>query len=419
MAFQVGRITGLNEPRDWQSSGGRVTVIGSYKASSLLDGLIRRDQLLGYAAGADGDEASIPLIIDGEPRVNGFYRPLGVDFTTDEHVRRQGNLFDYRIDLEPVFGYGQPMFESIITGALASNVIGAVAGDMIFFHAAPVGVSEYYKSGAPPYYTRTGSEAGIQFYTGGTVSDIAHFYASPANYYLGAARIELTNGPYPLVGRTMPLAVTDWALLRISNSLVRVMLGTTGDLLVSHWVVGSATWSAYKTFQIQGTTLAGAMNLNRSVMVLRNSPEEVSVRIGLQPSNGINIVGRLFLDVALRRGDRTARCYLTSDIADTWQVRLLTTEAATAVTYGAVTLGNIRATANDAAGLRYVLMSIQSAVTNDLVNGRLTQNVASKTFDFGISAENPGGTAVAPDRAVDIAQQYLAVQSEKQQVVAR
>jgi hypothetical protein len=154
--------------------------------------------------------------------------------------------------------------------------------------------------------------------------------------------------------------------------------------------------------------------------VFRNSVEEVIIHLGCTVNFGINW-GRVGVDLALRRGDRIVRGFLSSDSQSNWQVARNTTEAATAITYGAVTLGNIRATANDGDGNRYVLITDQTATpVSDLGNGSLTQNAATNnTFDFGIGSEIGGSGAAHPNWAQDLAQQYIATQIEEQRVVIR
>ena len=415
MTLQIGRVTGLPEPTQWTQTGDRTaTVTGSYVASSLQDGLTKRDQILGLAN--DYDEPVVPLIMSTQTRLIGYYKVLGAAHTTDPFTMVRGNLYDYTVDLEAVPGFSNPLFESIITGGLLNNVVGAVNGDAQWFHAFPLTTVEYF-GGSGVFYDRVGWDGTTRMLYGTTSapSITAHFYLAPANYYIGAATFEQGSPYATVVGRQEVQAdLVNW---RLSNGLVRVTPNATaGKLDVSHWK--GAAWAAAKTYRFTETLNGYLVNGFTSVTVLRNCPEETTIRLGAISSGGLGW-GRINIDLGLRRGDRLVRGYLSSDSQGDWQVARDTTEAATAITYGAVTLGNIRATANDADGNRYVLISDQKAVTSDLVNGKLTQNAPSYTMDFGIGSEIGGSGSSAPERAVDIAQQYLAVQGEKQQVVVR
>jgi len=201
---------------------------------------------------------------------------------------------------------------------------------------------------------------------------------------------------------------TNW---QISNSLVRVAPNAAaGGFDISTFV---ATWKL-KTYAFGLSAGAGLGGVS-SVMVLRNSPEECSIRIA---SGGwFANTGRTYIDIALRRGDRLARFYVSSDVTNIWQIRRSAAEAGSAITFGAVTAGGIVATAADGNGEKYVMLSYQAVTVSDLVNGKLTLNAAGKTMDFAIGT-TPSG-AGAPDNAVSLAGQYLAAQAESQRIVAR
>jgi hypothetical protein len=415
MSLHLGRIT-LPEPTSWASTGDlQVTVTGSYRASSVTDGLVRRDQLLGMVDNLD--EPVIPVVMDNEPRVTGYYRVIGASFDTDIFTRLSGNLYDYRVDLERVAGFTQPAFESVLIGALLTNGVGAVAGDMMGFHVIPANSLELSADGGwGSFYFRSSADGLLQYYQPTLLKTSAHFALAPANFYIGAATFEQGAVLQPVVGRllTQP-SPASW---RLSNGLVRVTpnVGTPGVLDVSFY--SGSVWSGTKSFILLGSVSAGALTGFTSVTVLRNSVEEVVIRLGAIV--GVAGWGRLYIDLSLRRGDFLVRGYLTSDLTEKWQIRVFTAEAATAITYGAVTLGNIRATVNDPDGNRYVLITDQTAgPVSDLVNGRLTQNVSSMTFDFGIGSAIGGSFAVTPGRPQDLAQQYIAAQSESQRVVGR
>ncbi len=426
---RAGLTLPLNGPMSVVNKGGLlathglqyITLSGSAGPLSPVSDIVRlRDQLLGL----DGnpDETVVPVIVDSEPRLTGYYRLIGVAVTTDPAVLAKGWL-RFTLDLEQVAGFASPMFESILTGALLSpNAVGAVAADAFYFHAVPLvnawptSLTEYFAGATTLYYRGIApvQPPWLNVFGLATPPPTAAHYSIPPNlYYLGAATFEQGGSLQPVVGRQ--LVQPDYVNWRLSNGMLRVT-PSGGALLVSHWDHVAVAWTTAKSYSFSATT-GGAFTGFSGIAVLRNAPEEVCIRLTMIPSNAS--VTRYFMDLSLRRGDRQVRGYITSDNADAYVVARTAAEAATAITYGAVTLGGIRATSNDGDGFRYVLLSYQQAVTSDLVNGKLTQTVAAKSFDFSLGGEVRGSAAPAPDRAVDIAKQYLAAQSEKMLVVAR
>lgn len=425
MSLHLGRVV-VNEPTSWASistsgSGIQVTVTGSYQAASLADGLVRRDQILGLAN--DRDVAVIPVIMDGEPRVSGYYRVLNTSCETDEFVRQKGNLYDFQIVLQPVMGFSQPIFESILNDALLTNSVGAVIGDHAPFHAYPALTTEYAMGlilGGYATSTRSSADGNMSVWCKAAgdpvpMTTYARFYVPPSSFYVGAAMIEQGSPLQPVVGSFPVADLVNW---RLSNGMVRVTPNATpGKLDVAHWK--GAAWAAAKTYKIS-EDIRGLINGFTAVTVLRNSVEECIVRLSCTTASGLGVV---FIDIALRRGDRTARLYLTTQPpggTPHWSIFRDTVEAATAITFGAVTLGGIRASVNDADGNRYVLLSYQTgSPTSDLVNGGITQTAAPYLMDFCIGSEIGGSGAAAIDTAVVLARQYVAAQTEEMRVVAR
>lgn len=250
MSLRLGRVSGLAEPLSWADDGGRVVVTGNYAASSLTDGLVKRDQLLGMVD--NWDELIIPVILDGEPRVNGYYRVLAASFTTDRWTRLKGNLYDYRVELERVQGFTQPLCESILSGTLLTNAVGAVTADMQGLHAMPAAGTEYSSPLTGTNGSRSSSDGNIMVRptTVGnpTLSGTTRSALAPRDFYIGACTIEQGSALQPVVGRTLAQPdVTNW---RLSNGLVRVTPSASpGKLDVAHYVAPH-----YSDFETAGTT---------------------------------------------------------------------------------------------------------------------------------------------------------------------
>jgi len=385
---------------------------GFIRTSPVTDALRVRDQLYGYQDNLD--EPVIPIIVDSEPRLNGYYRVTGVTIGIASETFG-GVAIPYVIRLVAVSGFAQPMMESVINGALLTNVVGAVVGDAKIFHSVPNAAVEYWRGATIAVVARASADGVMLFYQGGTFGQSANFYLLPSTFYVGAATFEQGSPLRPVVGRQQILSdVVNW---RLSNGLVRVTPNAVaGKIDVAHWS-GSA-WITPKTYQFSGTT-AGLINNLTTVTVLRNSTEETIIRLGCTVVYGLGW-GRVNLDISLRRGDLLARLYLRSDGQDAWKVARSTIEAGTAIAFGAVTTGGLQATVNDAGGNQYALMSYQAAVTMDTVNGALTQSAATNVaMDIGLGLAVGGSGAPSPNRAIDLGGQYVTAMSETQRVVAR
>ena len=420
MTLQVGRLT-FPEPLTISEKGSTgVSIIGNYKASSVVDGQIRRDQLLGMVG--DADVPIIPVILGtvaGE-RFTGYYRVLDASFVTDEFTRQQGNLYNYQLDLERIVGFTQPLFESVFTGGLLVNSQGVVAGDLYDFHAVPGAATEYWKRNSGSSFQRS-SEDGAMYlaanFGSSSMNTTSSFAVDPAHFYTGAARIEQgTPNLLPVVGRyfTQPDTV-NW---RLSNGMIRVTTGAGPSLSCSWW--NGASWTTAKGFSIIDTFNGNSVGSFTAITILRNAPEEVVIRLSVNEgaSSGSRFgSGRQVLDLSLRRGDRMVRGYMASDHTnDQCGLWRDVVEAATAITFGSLTKGAIRATSNDAGGGRYVMVNA-GGLSNDLVNGRLVSG--GSLIDFGIGYEVGGSGAVAPDDATSLARQYFTSQSETSRVVLR
>ncbi len=410
--MQIGRITGLTEPHDWDSTDDdTVRLTADYQSPGLGvagDGLVVRRQLLSYP---NTDEPVIPIILTSDPAMSGYYRPMRTQILTDQLSRIRGHIFGYTMELQRVSGFAQPWIESIVNGGLLTNAVGAVSTDMIPSQSVPSTVIEYAPNATiSSYFTRsTDDGVGVNeadLAAGGATQFSSRFYLAPANYYDAACKVRQGSPLAVVVGRG--LVQNDLVHWEMSNGLVKVAPNGASKLDVSHWDGGQWNTKTYVLSQ------AGVNLPNwKSITVLRNAPEMTSIRLGARDEGG-NKLGSDVLDLTLRRGDRILRCYLaTAGVsAAGWRIAVNTPEAASAITYSAVTTGGIRATVNDANGERYVLLSYQAATTSDLVNGSLQLNPAGTTMDFGTSAD-PGGTGVT------LAKYYLAALSEEQRVVAR
>lgn len=290
MSLSLGRVNGLPEPTSWVQTGNAVAIIGSYRSSGIGDGLVKRDQLRGLLDNADDP---IPVVMDNEPRVTGYYRVKGVSVTTDEFARLKGNLYDYRVDLEEVKGVTQPMMESVLSGALLTNAVAAVIGDVHAFHAVPAAASEYaYKGVSSVFNARLSADGNLIFLDSGQVlTSTARFGLAPANFYIGSAVFEQGSPLRPVVGDSVQPDLINW---RLSNALVRVTPNATpGKLDVSHF--NGSTWSPVKTYALSASLPVTAIPDRdaETITTTGGSPFGLGVQASFKATGAIARVGAL------------------------------------------------------------------------------------------------------------------------------
>lgn len=431
MALQIARLTGLNEPNEWHATGDVVNLRGSYKSSGAQwDGFVRREQLLGLVD--NPDEPVVPLIIDnGDPRVNGYYRVTRVLVPEDEFTRKQTNLFDYEIDLERVAPIKSCYIESYLNGAVRSTGVVLTAQgkpnvctpqQAIGFTAIPGnGGANWTRQSADP--NMPGGAKGLIFNYGIAYKTTA-FWAQPlAAYYYGACTI--TN-PDPfahvVMGQHDAPPPDNWTL---SNGLVQVS-ATPGNSYFT--ITGADQTNTYRSSTkyylhlvgyVTDVTPAAALNFGMGgARIIRNSPEEVILRIPCTVVAAAASLGQVQVDIWLRRGSRIVRFYMTYpyENGDTVLHGFWTPPGVA----GATSFNNSLLSAADANNNQWQLTTAQAVTTFDTANMRETTTNPARAFDGGIWLVPNGATGLTnydgPQRQ---SEEYFTAQSERQQLVVR
>jgi hypothetical protein len=175
----------------------------------------------------------------------------------------------------------------------------------------------------------------------------------------------------------------------------------------AEWWDGSA-WDTAELVSLSDVTFGAASTTGFSV--LRNTPEEVVVRIALYFASFSNVPA--FMDVGIRRGSRQVLIYASGYGGNQWRATISGSAAYTAVT------GGIRETSNNAAGNRTILVSNNSA-TITAASRRVNQSSTSVgNALFGFTSEIGGsGSAGVNTAAFQQAELFVAV-AETPMVVA-
>lgn len=399
MSLKVGRCGAdvtLVDPSSWEAQGDRASVAGFLSAATQADVNVLREQLLGYAD--NPDEEVVPVTWTVDSRVDGFYRVLGVQVSEDPG-HRVAKTLPYRLELERVPSYASTVSESVFVDALRTNNKSVTTGRSLMGFPASV---ESILNG--PFIAtvidRDSADGDVQVWlhnitsTGG--SGTARFSTAPANHYLGGAKFESGTTLRTVVGKQLPIS-TNW---RLSNGLVRVVpaAGAFDTFDVSFWT-GTAWESSTPVALFREAVSPQAFAIDTvSVTVLRNSPEQVAIRVYMSTGTTALDTRALAIDLSLRRGDRNVHIHSTSFF------RLAVTDGLTAVSL----TGGLRRDANDADGNRWVLASANGtlATTNPHI-------VNINGVDAALGIEVNGSAATGQEAAQQIVNQYFGAISDR------
>ncbi|MFB7111722.1 hypothetical protein [Streptomyces sp. NPDC056291] len=382
----VGRIS-LREVVTVSESGGdarKLSVDGQEASPDLTRAelVARHDNLLAL------EGTLVPVTFIDKPERNGYYTVESVSADLTEH---RGDVLkcDWKLSLTRLGTQGETDLQSRLTGAVRANPY-SLAGER--WHAPPIGHYSYYSGSTnPSSMTRAGEDGAITVYRGVPASFSPRWGCDPTKYMRGRVRF-LSEG-IELTGCDHECSPTDWEL---SNGLVKVVPSGSATLDVQAYTGGG--WRS-KLWRISDSITE--VTSWDAATLLHNEPEAVIVRFtkSLNP-------GRLNLDLTLRRGSRVVEGYLHRGTADTLTVRLATTEANTAP----ASSGYVTATANDAAGNRFIVGSA-SAFTPHASGG--LSLAATTRLDFFLGVVAGGGSAAAGDAATVLRDQYIGALPER------
>lgn len=407
MTLTIGRATGIIE-MDRSQSGDTLSVIGVTPVGAYNDLLALQQQLTGLVG--NQDDPVVPFISTDDSSVNGFYRPLSVDAG---YVGSQADgAFSFAVSLQRVRGYSNGLCEVTTQEVVRTNA---------HSFTVPPGIVAT-SSGTPDLRPTIVPAAtivrGVEFPIGSTTNIGINTYTQaaplalttyrddvpPANYYRGACLVEILYGStwYPVVGRNMK-AATQW---RISNGMIR--LGYNQSLAafaIEVWNNAGATgaWEAIGISHVTNGSIGPVIGLGGFLSILRNSPECVVVRVGIDPDFTYRIM----------RGNFYVEASWTSGTATKYGAGFTATAASSAVsTWG------IQKTTNDANGNRGVF-GMPVAIATDLVNGRINANVAATSGSMFMGMVLDGTSGISGNLAADLANQFFGLTNWSQKVIPR
>lgn len=258
----------------------------------------------------------------------------------------------------------------------------------------------------------------FQLYTAAlrTAKESTVFTVTAKNSAFGFTNISFTPSASTavLTGDVAKLVATgtsDAGQWELGNGIMRVTQGASSTLTVAAWD-GTGYEHVEWNVSVTGSATGGITSWD-AVTVLRNDYELGTVRLTRGTTAGASAAGRVLLDLTLRRGSRFVEATLQTDASTTVGVYRPTAEAGTAPASG----GHVTASANDAAGNRYVIMAPKS-FTAQTTQGGITASATTRR-DFALGSVVGGSAALAGDVATVLTSQYLTSMGLEDVVVPR
>jgi hypothetical protein len=407
--IQVGRLT-LTElpsqaaapasaaPSSTAPTGRTLQILGqestpAYAGLSLPLLQARQADILGLTG------AFVPVVFTDKTDLNGYYTVVDSSVSQINWNAEMASV-DWTIDLLRIGTDTEVDIESRLTGGTRVN---SFSGTGVRWHApAPAAYAYFSATGnSPGVVTRTGSDgATAVYYT--LPTPCLPRWGCLVGSYLGARARFIDANNAERTGTQFLTTASGWTL---HNALVRVspLVIGTGMLSIDAWT-GGAWQTKNWDLQYSGATLGQPL----TVSVLRNEPEIVVLRLLWNTT-----AGRITGDLTLRRGSRFVEFYLQAQNSGTFKVVRGTAEAGSNGGSGEY----VSATANDAAGNRYIVGSAKTT-TQDLVNGGISL-AATTIMDAFVGVIAGGSGAVAGDQGADLYGQYLGAPAELVQGVRR
>lgn len=422
MSMTLGRFTTTEDPDagSLRQSGDKVEFDSMIVGASLDEFKARVQQLRGLMD--NPDETVFPFTWSEDATFDGFYTDVEVE-VSDQPSMMASFAAPFSVRMRRVTGgFAKPSFETLTTSVVRANAHSVTTPQGVVASAYFPSTYGFYESDRSTLPSASGGVADLTTEDGTlnvtylqapiAVSTYRSF-VKPADYYKASARIEVKYGStwYPTHGLQLPVDTAgNW---RISNGYTRVypsQVSGNGRFTVETyraglWLGREFTLGAYdSSFASWGALFLTGDSLGNlaTPRVLRNSHESVSVQC--------SVVSQKYT-ISLRRGETfiTAALTLPGGAAST----LLYGFATSAVVASTAFTGGIRATANDANGLRY-LISTPVARTNDLVNGRIYTTAAANSAQYQITADYQAGITTTDALTRDL---FLAAGNEHQSVV--
>lgn len=335
MTLRIGRVAFGDDERtrvgSLSFSGDTLSLNGEIKAVDQAKASAEMQRINGLIEGKD--EPVVPLTWpDGPPDVEGFYRVTGGRVDGVGNYMSNGRA-GFDLQLTRVSGFAAPMFEDRVIGGPREGIVAGVTPQA--FMALPSSVMGYEigASLTPNFYSRPSHTGDLTVFVDGanTLFDSTPaFFLAPEDWYDGSSQLQVSGEL--IVGRQVRNRPLEW---EVDNGLI-ALSGTAGGIVVQRWASGVR--ADERTIRFYRRIDAGSMNELQdphTITVLRNSPEEVSVRLTYDADSVIP--GARFsvaVDISVRRGSKVAAISLKARGSYRWGVQVLSWGASIATVTG-------------------------------------------------------------------------------------
>lgn len=350
----------------------------------------RRDALLG----SKGFTAQIEFV--DKPEVNGYFVIHDANAVIADYPNEVTTL-NWDIIADWIGADNETDIESRLTTIARLNDF-SQAGE--FWHAPPIGHYSYHTGATvPSTMTRTTDEGVMTVYRGVPTNVDPRWGCAVSNY--PKARVKIVAHGLEHAGTDVRIDDPDGCTL--SNGLVSVSLAASGSGSLTVSSFDGTQWEP-KNWRITvdgGSPIAGSAW--SACTVIRNELEHCILRF-ITPQ-GPNELGRLQMDLSLRRGSRFVEGYLRRTSSASLSVHLNSAEAKTDFLSGGYTV----ATSNDAAGNKATAGTARTFTAH--ANLGITK-AATTTLDFYLGVAVNGSSAVSGDQASNLRDQYIGCMPE-------
>ena len=290
----------------------------------------------------------VQVVFDTKTYLDGFYRVTAANGSIEDWNHGM-KVFPWSLTLDRIGTESEIDIESRLSGSVTRQNNFAVTGERV--HAPAIGHIAYWSdatvSGA---VSRVSVDGAITVYRGIGSTISPRWMVSPANYLKGRVRF-LDDEGLERSGTYVNCSASDWEL---NNGLIRVRpLAVGGAIEIASWS-GSA-WQG-KNWDLRAGI--GSLAPFDQCSLIQNEFEEVTIRLMKSL-----LIGRVYVDIKLRRGYRFADVYIQSELGSTLKIVRGVAEAGSSATAGMVV-----ASENDADGNKYVVGSAKT-FSADIVNG--------------------------------------------------
>ncbi len=416
--LDIGRVSSISDPSRWElsaaTSGASTTVEGWLTDSVVADRDAKATELERQVGRV------VAVVYSEQSTLDGYYTLSQVNVDRSARYRPASTTggYQFRAQLEWVGDHSATEFLSNFTGLLIVNDHGLAEGEVTFAHAPPVaGDDAYYAGGSVTATERTTEDGVIPVFLDVPLTDkvgAARWGCAPANFYKGAARIDV-NG-YTRGGKFAPMTPD---LFVIGNGLIELRAeqsgGTTiGDIGIRAYNGGWGSWTAFDIVWDSSVDIPEWHLVN----IIRNDPSAVIVQLVRDADEAPPTDSRHWLTFTLRRGMPFVRCHYTYSNAVGLTVDRASLDAGTSITpTGASSAMTIRDAANDGDGNRWVVAAADVSAV-DTTNGGLDMaSAASHSFMLGFEID--GSSADGDNDADALSLQYLADLTESVQAMLR